>query len=73
MNIALPRIRDFQGVSAQPFDGHGNYSLGLRDQTIFRDRLQHSRAREGMDVTITSAQTDEARAMRHFGMPFRAS
>ncbi|NLC58693.1 MAG: 50S ribosomal protein L5 [Armatimonadetes bacterium] len=77
VNIALPRIRDFQGVSAQSFDGHGNYSLGLRDQTIFPE-IDYSTVErvKGMDVTIvTSAQTDEeARAMlRHFGMPFRAS
>lgn len=77
VNIALPRIRDFQGVSAQGFDGHGNYSLGLRDQTVFPeiDYSQVERVR-GMDVTfVTTAPTDdEARALlRHFGMPFRAS
>jgi large subunit ribosomal protein L5 len=77
VNIALPRIRDFQGVSAQGFDGHGNYSLGLRDQTVFPeiDYSQVERVR-GMDITfVTTASTDdEARALlRHFGMPFRAS
>lgn len=77
VNLALPRIRDFQGVSPQSFDGHGNYSLGLRDQTIFPE-IDYSKVErvKGMDVTIvTTAQTDEeARALlRHFGMPFRAS
>lgn len=77
VNVALPRIRDFQGVSPSSFDGHGNYSLGLKDQTIFPE-IDYSKIERvrGMDVTlVTSAETDdEARALlRHFGMPFRAS
>ena len=77
INIALPRIRDFQGVSPQAFDGHGNYSLGLREQTIFPE-IDYSTVErvKGMDVTfVTTAQNDdEARSLlRHFGMPFRAS
>ncbi|HHX39023.1 MAG TPA: 50S ribosomal protein L5 [Armatimonadetes bacterium] len=77
VNIALPRIRDFQGVSAQGFDGHGNYSLGLKDQTVFPeiDYSQVERVR-GMDITFvtTASSDDEARALlRHFGMPFRAA
>jgi len=77
VNVALPRIRDFQGVSAQGFDGHGNYSLGLKDQTVFPeiDYSQVERVR-GMDITFvtTASSDDEARALlRHFGMPFRAA
>jgi large subunit ribosomal protein L5 len=74
--IALPRIRDFRGINPDSFDGRGNFSLGLREQTIFPeidyDRIDTTR---GLNVTITtSAQTDdEARALlRHLGMPFRA-
>ncbi len=77
VNVSLPRIRDFQGVSPTGFDGHGNYTLGLKDQTIFPeidyDKIEKVK---GMDITfVTSAETDdEARALlRHFGMPFRAS
>jgi len=77
VNVALPRTRDFQGVSAQGFDGHGNYSLGLKDQTVFPeiDYSQVERVR-GMDITFvtTASSDDEARALlRHFGMPFRAA
>jgi large subunit ribosomal protein L5 len=74
--IALPRIRDFRGINPDSFDGRGNFSLGLREQTIFPeidyDRIDKTR---GLNVTITtSAETDdEARALlRHLGMPFRA-
>lgn len=73
-NIALPRQRDFRGVSADAFDGRGNYSLGLREQLIFPeidyDKIDKVR---GMSVTfVTSARTDdEARSLlRHLGMPF---
>jgi large subunit ribosomal protein L5 len=74
--IALPRIRDFRGINPDSFDGRGNFSLGLREQTIFPeidyDRVDQVR---GLNVTITtSARTDEeARTLlRHLGMPFRA-
>jgi len=75
MNIALPRVRDFRGVSPKSFDGRGNYTLGLRDQLIFPeiDFGKIDKAR-GMNVCIvTTAKTDEeARALlRHLGMPFR--
>jgi large subunit ribosomal protein L5 len=75
MNVALPRVRDFRGVSPKSFDGRGNYTLGLRDQLIFPeiDFGKIDKAR-GMNVCIvTSAQTDEeARSLlRHLGMPFR--
>ena len=74
MNIALPRVRDFRGVSPNAFDGRGNYTLGLRDQLVFPeieyDKIDKLR---GMEVTIvTSARNDdEARALlQMLGMPF---
>jgi large subunit ribosomal protein L5 len=77
MNIALPRVRDFKGVSPKGFDGRGNYTLGLRDQLLFPeiDYMKVDKAR-GMNVSVvTSAKTDqEARKLLQFmGMPFRAS
>ena len=75
INLALPRIRDFRGVSPKSFDGRGNYSLGIREQLIFPeidyDTIDQIR---GMDVSIiTTAQTDEeGRALlKEMGMPFR--
>ena len=75
MNVALPRQRDFRGVSPDSFDGRGNYSLGLREQLIFPeidyDKIDKVR---GMSVTIvTSAKTDEEarRLLYHLGMPFK--
>ena len=75
INLALPRIRDFRGLSPRAFDGHGNYTLGVREQIIFPeidyDKVDKVR---GMDITIcTTANTDEeARALlAAFGMPFR--
>ena len=75
INIALPRVRDFRGISPKAFDGRGNYTLGIKEQIIFPeidydniDRVQ------GLNVTIvTTAKTDdEARSLlAHFGMPFR--
>jgi large subunit ribosomal protein L5 len=71
---ALPRIRDFRGVSNRAFDGRGNYSLGLNDQTIFPEiELDKIKRHQGMDVTIvTTAPTDaEARELlKLMGMPF---
>jgi large subunit ribosomal protein L5 len=74
IHVALPRVRDFKGVSARSFDGRGNYSLGLREQIIFpeihADKVEKTR---GMTVTIaTTAKTDEeGRALLRFmGMPF---
>ncbi|MBE9175279.1 50S ribosomal protein L5 [Synechocystis salina LEGE 06155] len=76
INLALPRIRDFRGISPNSFDGRGNYSLGIREQLIFPeidyDTIDQIR---GMDVSIiTSAQTDEeGRALlKALGMPFRS-
>ena len=77
IHVALPRVRDFKGVSERSFDGRGNYSLGLREQIIFpeiqADKVEKSR---GMTISIsTTARTDqEGRALlRHMGMPFAGS
>lgn len=75
MNVALPRVRDFRGVSTKSFDGRGNYTLGLRDQLIFPE-IDYSKVerQKGMNVTIvtTAKSDDEARALlKHLGMPFR--
>jgi large subunit ribosomal protein L5 len=74
IHVALPRVRDFKGVSARSFDGRGNYSLGLTEQIIFpeiqADKIEKTR---GMTISITTtAETDEeGRALlRHMGMPF---
>jgi len=77
MSIALPRVRDFKGVSPRGFDGRGNYTLGLRDQLLFPevDYMKVDKAR-GMNVSfVTTAKTDqEARKLLQFiGMPFRAN
>jgi large subunit ribosomal protein L5 len=75
ISIALPRIRDFRGVNPKSFDGHGNYSLGLAEQSVFPeidpDKVTFV---QGMDVTFVTSTTsdDEARELlRAFGMPFR--
>ncbi len=75
VNIALPRVRDFQGVPTKAFDGHGNYTLGLREQLIFPeieyDRIDKLR---GMEIVfVTSAKTDAhaRRLLELLGMPFR--
>ena len=75
LNVALPRVRDFRGVSADAFDGRGNYTLGLKDQLIFPeieyDKIDRLR---GMEITIvTTAKSDEeSRTMlRALGMPFK--
>ena len=77
VTIALPRVRDFKGVSPKGFDGRGNYTLGLRDQLLFPeiDYMKVVKAR-GMNVSVvTTAKTDqEARKLLQFiGMPFRQS
>ncbi|PYV56892.1 MAG: 50S ribosomal protein L5 [Acidobacteria bacterium] len=76
VNVVLPRVRDFRGVSTKAFDGRGNYTLGLHDQLIFPE-IDYARVDKlkGMNVTIvTTARTDEqARALlKNLGMPFRA-
>jgi len=71
---ALPRIRDFRGVSGRSFDGRGNYSLGVADQTIFPEiELDKIKRQQGMDITIvTSARSDEEarELLKLLGMPF---
>jgi len=71
---ALPRIRDFRGISARSFDGRGNYSLGIADQTIFPEiELEKIKRTQGMDITIvTSAPTDDEALefLKLMGMPF---
>ena len=77
INLALPRIRDFRGVSPKSFDGRGNYTLGVREQLIFPEiSFDKIDAIRGMDITIvTSARTDEeGRALlREMGVPFRSN
>jgi large subunit ribosomal protein L5 len=75
VNVVLPRVRDFRGVSTKSFDGRGNYTLGLHDQLIFPE-IDYARVDKlkGMNVTIvTTARSDqEARSLlKHLGMPFR--
>ncbi len=74
MNVALPRVRDFKGVSAKSFDGRGNYTLGIREQIIFPEVDYDSVERvSGLNITVvTSARTDaEGKALlSHLGMPF---
>ena len=76
MSVALPRVRDFKGISPRAFDGRGNYTLGIREQIIYPeidyDQVEHV---TGMNVTVvTTAGTDaEAKALlAHLGMPFRS-
>src|SRR6476661_931346 len=74
MNIALPRVRDFRGVSPKSFDGRGNYTLGIKDQLIFPeiDYNKVDKAR-GMNINITTSANSDAEGLallRHMGMPF---
>ena len=72
--VTLPRIRDFRGTSPRSFDGRGNYSLGIADQTVFPEiELDKIKRQQGMDITIvTSAQNDEEarELLKLMGMPF---
>jgi len=77
ISIALPRVRDFRGVSAKGFDGRGNYTLGLRDQLLFPeiDYMKVDKAR-GMNVSmVTTAKTDEEarKLLQLLGLPFRTN
>ncbi len=76
VNLALPRIRDFRGLSPKQFDGNGNYTFGLQEQSVFHEIDQDKIDRvRGFDITIvTTAKTDdEGRALlRHLGFPFKA-
>lgn len=75
VNIALPRVRDFRGVSTKSFDGRGNYTLGLRDQLIFPE-IDYAKVDKlkGMNVTIVTTARDDNQAralLKHLGMPFK--
>ena len=75
ISVALPRVRDFRGVSTKSFDGRGNYTLGLRDQLIFPE-IDYSRVEKlkGMNITIVTTAKDDNSArvlLRHLGLPFR--
>jgi large subunit ribosomal protein L5 len=75
VNIVLPRVRDFKGVSTKSFDGRGNYTIGLHDQLIFPEiSYEKVDKQKGMNVTIvtTAANDNQARTLlKHLGMPFR--
>ncbi|WP_018128583.1 50S ribosomal protein L5 [Balneola vulgaris] len=75
INLALPRTRDFQGVPDKSFDGRGNYTMGIKEHTIFPEIDTDKVTKlHGMDVTfVTSAETDEEAfaLLKHFGMPFK--
>src|SRR6478672_8918780 len=75
VNVALPRVRDFRGVSTKSFDGRGNYTLGLKDQLIFPE-IDYSKVdkTKGMNICITTTARTDAEGMsllRQMGMPFR--
>ena len=75
MNVALPRVRDFRGVSQKSFDGRGNYTLGVRDQLIFPE-IDYNKVEKvkGMNISITTSAKSDAEGLallRHMGMPFR--
>jgi large subunit ribosomal protein L5 len=76
VNIVLPRVRDFKGISTKSFDGRGNFTLGLHDQLIFPEiSYEKVDKQKGMNVTIvtTAANDNQARTLlKHLGMPFRA-
>jgi large subunit ribosomal protein L5 len=75
VNVTLPRVRDFRGVSTKSFDGRGNYTLGLRDQLIFPE-IDYNKVdkTKGMNVCITTTAKSDAEGLallKHLGMPFR--
>jgi large subunit ribosomal protein L5 len=75
MNVALPRVRDFRGVSTKSFDGRGNYTLGIKDQLIFPE-IDYNKVEKvkGMNISITTTAKTDAEGLallRHLGMPFR--
>lgn len=77
VGIALPRVRDFQGISINAFDGHGNYSLGIKEQIVFPeieyDKIDKIR---GLEVTISTSTNDDETArklLKYLGMPFKKS
>ena len=75
VNVALPRVRDFRGLSTKSFDGRGNYTMGIRDQLIFPE-IDYSKVdkTKGMNISITTTARTAAEGvalLRHMGMPFR--
>jgi large subunit ribosomal protein L5 len=75
VNVALPRVRDFRGVSTKSFDGRGNYTLGLKDQLIFPE-IDYNKVEKvkGMNICITTTAKSDAEGLallKHLGMPFR--
>jgi large subunit ribosomal protein L5 len=75
INVSLPRVRDFKGVSGKAFDGKGNYTLGIKEQLIFPEINYDAVDKiKGLNITVvTSAKTDEEgkALLKHMGMPFR--
>ena len=76
VNVALPRVRDFRGVSSKSFDGRGNYTLGVKDQLIFPE-IDYNKVEKvkGMNISITTTAKTDAEGLallKHLGMPFRA-
>jgi large subunit ribosomal protein L5 len=75
VNVALPRVRDFRGVSTKSFDGRGNYTLGMKDQLLFPE-IDYNKVDKtrGMNISITTTARSDAESLallRHLGMPFR--
>ncbi|MGA2326688.1 MAG: 50S ribosomal protein L5 [Bryobacteraceae bacterium] len=75
VNVTLPRVRDFRGVSTKSFDGRGNYTLGIKDQLIFPE-IDYNKVEKikGMNISITTTARNDAEGialLRHMGMPFR--
>jgi large subunit ribosomal protein L5 len=75
ISVALPRVRDFQGLNTKGFDGRGNYTMGVTEQIIFPEMVIDKVSRiNGMDITfVTSAKTDEEchALLKEFGLPFK--
>lgn len=74
INVALPRVRDFRGISASAFDGHGNYSVGIKEHTVFPELIGKDVPAISFQVNIeTTAKTDEAarELLTKFGFPFK--
>lgn len=75
INLSLPRTRDFQGIPNKSFDGRGNYTMGIKEHTIFPEiNVDSARFIHGMDISfVTSAESDEEAfaLLKHFGMPFK--
>ena len=72
MTIAIPRIRAFRGINPRSFDGRGNFSLGIKEQIIFRNPVRPDRSAPGMDITITTTAKDDKRpCLLSLHFPFR--